>query len=151
MSPVTAVNNRLEGNAFEDIFKSQGHRCGLLVLQNHLTARYTRHKVMLQKSNLDFMVSNQRGIVGFFDTKSFLKTRFSYSDIDPHQIERAVLYNDYKIPAGFVVYFRKMKKVFFYSGHVIRDLGTGKSFGAEEGAYLGDVWDFKLRRLLDAQ
>lgn len=141
--------NRLEGKSFEEIFKSQAQRCGLLVLPNRLTARYIQGgRVLMEKSNLDFMVSNQMGTVGFLDAKSFAGSKFSFSEIEPHQLDRAVLYNDYSIPSGFVVFFRAEKVVCFYSGRQIQQKGIGNSFSFHEGLYLGGFWNFDLGLVL---
>jgi penicillin-binding protein-related factor A (putative recombinase) len=143
------VKNHEDGKTFEKILKNQGMRCGLLVLKNNLSAKYIQGgRVLLEKSNLDFMIANQRGVVGFFDAKSFDGDSFKFSEISPHQLERAKLYNDYEIPAGFVVFFRELKKVFFYSGKAMITKGPNNSFSPEDGVLLGNLWQFNLSLIL---
>lgn len=145
----THEQNRLEGKSFEEIIKSQGHRCGLLVKPNKLTAKFIPGgRTLLEKSNLDFMLANQMGKVGFFDAKSFAGSSFGFSDINEHQLEKAVLYNEYRIPAGFLVFFRAEKAVSFFSGKHIQKSGPGTSMKFGEGIYLGQFWSFDLGLVL---
>lgn len=141
--------NRLEGKSFEEVFIFQAQHRGLLVKKNNLMAKYIRGgRIQLEKSDLDFMLANQSGRVGFFDAKSFAGESFYFSNINPSQIERAKLYNEYQIPSGFVVFLRAIKKVYFYSGLQIHVAGPNNSFGVGDGLLLGTLWDFDLRLAL---
>jgi hypothetical protein len=141
--------NRLEGKAFEEVFKNQSQSCGLLCIQNKLTAKHIPGgRMLVEKSNLDFTIANQRGKVAFVDTKSFVGSSFCCSEINPSQVERAVLYNDFSIPSGFVVLFRRDKMVCFYTGKQVQ-AGHNRSFHPHDGLYLGLLWKFDLSLILD--
>lgn len=141
---------RVEGKSFEEVLTYHGKRHGLLVIQNKLTAKYMGGgRIQVEKSNLDFMISDNLGNVGFVDAKSFKDDSFSYSEISPHQIERADLYNCYKIPAGFVVFFRSTKNVYFFSGMQIKLSGPKNSFRPGNGLLLGPWHDFDLKLVLE--
>lgn len=146
----SANSNRLEGKFFEELFKKRAQMNGLLARKNHLTAIVTgfNGRVNVVKSELDFTLINQDGRCGFFDCKSFGGDRFSHSFLNPKQIERAVLYNDWNVPSGFVFYFRKTNQIVFYSGKHIESVGPKNSFGPEDGQLLGRAELFDLKPLL---
>lgn len=141
--------NRVEGNIFEDLFKGQAQRDGLLVLKNWYSCRFIgRGKVLVIKGQLDFTLSNQEGKVGFFDCKSYANDYFVYSDLDEDQVKRSILYNDYNIPSGFIVWFRPTKNVYFFSGRMIALGGPRNRFTPDQGRLLGRFENFDLKGLL---
>lgn len=88
---------------------------------------------------LDFTVATREGRVGFFDAKSFNSDKVKFSELRPHQIDRAKLYNEWNIPAGFVIFLRVTKFVFFYSGLQVSRF-QGRSLSPADGLLLGR-WD----------
>lgn len=141
--------NKAFGTTFETIFARQARSNGLLAQQNHLTARRMfRGRLQALASNLDFMLVSPRGQVGFFDAKCYVQDFFTFSQLDEHQRELAVLYNDWGVPAGFVVWFRPSGRVVFWSGHEIARAGSGSRFDSEGGRHLGQWSRFDLRTVL---
>jgi len=121
---------------------------GLLPKKNELTARYTfggQYKIL--KSNLDFTIINQDGVVGFFDAKSYENDHFTYSDIDQQQIQRAAEYNQWKVPSGFIVLFRSVNKICFFSGWELKFAGPRTRFDQTMGIYLGRLENFNMKLL----
>ena len=119
---------------------------GLLALPNHLTAKATyggNFKVV--KSDLDYRLITQNGDVGFFDCKNFAGDSFPYSQISENQIQRAILYNEWRVPSGFVVFFRKVMSVCFFSGIDLEGKERGR-MSYLDGVLLGswDSFDLKL-------
>lgn len=136
-----------QGKFFESLFVSQSQRCGLLARQNHLTARKLANgKVQILASNLDFTVIGRNGEVAFIDCKSFGGDFFKYSQLDAKQVEQALLFNERYVPSGFVVYFRPVNRICYFSGIEIKERGAGSRFSAKDGMYLGkwDNFDLKL-------
>lgn len=143
---------REEGKFFEDLFMIQARRVGLLAQKNEQACRVTGSgkftRVKLLKGELDFKLVARGGPVGFFDCKSYGNAHFIYSDLDPDQLDRAILYNNWEIPGGFVVFFRPLKTVSFFSGHVIARKGARNRFEPEDGVILGPWDNFDLRKAL---
>ena|SRR5258708_3418620 len=95
--------NRDIGAWFETLFQWQGRRRGLLIRKNELSARRIgAGRVQTMKSELDFTLIQKPGRVGYFDCKAFDDSGFTFSKLKPHQLKRAIEYNDWGVPAGFV-------------------------------------------------
>lgn len=140
-----------EGRIFEKLFIRQAQRNGLLAIKNHLSAKHGwKGRLILIKSELDFKLITQSGRVGFFDCKSFAGEKFTYSMIDPDQMQRAITYVEWNVPAGFVIWFRKYNRVVFFSVATIANKGPGTSFGPRDGDLLGRYEEFNLKRLMGA-
>lgn len=145
-----ADENRQEGKIFEDIFVRQAMRNGLLPIKNYLSAKHTYNgRVQVMKSELDFTLINQEGHVAFVDCKSFGNDYFTYSQLDRKQVERAMTYNHWKVPSGFVVYFRPVNRIVYFTGGHIEMLGAGARFTALGGVQLGSFQNFDLKRVLN--
>ena len=141
--------NRAEGNAFEKLFLLQSRRNGLLATKNNLTAKYLpTGRLLVEKSELDYRLVNQAGRVGYFDCKSFAESHFTYSTIDVEQIKRAATHNFWSVPAGFVIWFRAVDVVAFFSGRQIEKEGPRSRFEFNHGLKLGKFHEFDLRLLL---
>lgn len=146
-----AHSNQAVGAAFEEIFIKQARLNGLLPMKNHLTAKFVgAGRTQLLKSELDFTLISQDGRVAFIDCKSFQGDHFKYSQLDSKQIERAVMYNSWQVPSGFVTYFRATREVCYYSGQTILDTGSRARFESVHSLSLGLLEKFDLRKILNA-
>lgn len=152
MSKADPNQNREDGKGFESLFFSRAQINGFLVIQNHYTCRFTPGgRVQVIKGELDFKIISQTGRVGYFDCKTYAKDQFSFSALEPKQVDRAATYNYWKVPSGFVVWFRKANHVQFYSGEEIQEKGPRSSFTCSEGLSLGGYENFDLKPLLEYQ
>lgn len=141
-----AAFNKQTGGHFEKIFEHRGRLCGMLVLRNELSFRYKNGGKMLPiRADLDYRVCKKNGQVGFFDIKTFDADHFTYSQITPHQIQRARIYEAYNVPAGFVVFFKPSAQVVYYSGAALAEKGPRSRFLPEGGLLLGSPLTFDLR------
>lgn len=138
-----APKNRKRGADFEEIFKRIAGFQHVLVLHNWLTARYTFYKgsthLQVVKGELDFRMIKRNGDVAYIDCKCYQDVKFNYSMLDEHQINRAVLYNEWNVPSGFVVMFVPVNRLVFFTGQMIAKKGPGNSFGYQEGILLGTM------------
>lgn len=131
------------------MFKKRSQSAGLLAIKNDLSARYTFNgRIKVVKSNLDYTLINQEGKVGYFDCKSFLSDYFTYSTIDPHQIDLSIKYERWRVPSGFIVWFRQTNKIVWFKGLDIQRKGPGSRFTAQDGILLGSIEMFDLNILL---
>jgi hypothetical protein len=141
--------NKDFGSFFEELFLKEARRSGFFAIKNHLTARFVyAGKLQVIPGELDFTLIDRQGRVGFFDCKAFDTDFFSYSRLDEHQIARAVTYNNWRVPSGFVVWLRKPNRVILYSGHIIARNGPRSRFEVQDGLCLGRYERFDLRPIL---
>lgn len=140
------TKNKHAGSQFEKLFEHRAQLTGLLVLRNELSFRYQGGGKMLPiRADLDYRVCQKNGQVGFFDLKCFDAAYFTYSQITLHQLQRARIYENYNVPAGFVVCFRPLAQVVYYSGGVLTRKGPRSRFTPEDGVLLGSTAYFDLR------
>ncbi len=149
MAAISAGDGRLDGKFFEECFERFARYCGLFPKKTELSARRIANgRVITLKSDLDYRLANRQGRVGYFDCKNFKGARFEFSDIDEDQLDRAVELNEWNVPAGFVVWFRGVNRISFFSGLRIRSGGHRTSFGPADGLPLGSLETFDLKPLL---
>ncbi len=145
-------SNQKLGKAFEELFFKQAQLAGFLPIKNHIACQYTfkgrMQPVAALRGELDYRIIDQSGKVGWFDCKTFDTDQFYYSEINEEQIDRAMLYSEYKVPAGFVVYFRGDNSVCYFPGHRIAKKGPGSSFTKKDAHLLGTIFGFSLKTLL---
>lgn len=117
-------------------------------MKNELAFRYLRGgQIKPIRADLDFRILRRDGRVAFVDCKSFTTDRFAYSQISPDQLRRALCYQSYNIPSGFVVWLHSARQARFYSGQTIHRRGPGSSFRPEHGVLLGGLYDFSLGKI----
>ena len=137
--------NRASGKHFELLFRAQCERLGYLVVKNDLSARHLRGgKVRLLKSQLDFLVITREGRCGLFDCKSFEGSYLTRSQLNDQQVERAYLYNEFNLPAGFIVWHRETNKIVYYKGELIVKIGSKARFDPSNGTPLGEIFRFDI-------
>jgi hypothetical protein len=140
-------NNRINGAFFEQVFMRQARSNGLYVKRNELSCRRVGARWLPLKSHLDFMVCTRDGQVGMFDCKSFEAGHFEYARLDSKQVDQAVLLNEWKVSAGFVVYFEKVRQVVFWTGQQIRAQGPRTRFEPSSALVLGRIEQFDTQLL----
>jgi penicillin-binding protein-related factor A (putative recombinase) len=129
------------GTTFEKLFERQCQLAGLWAFSNDIRAkRGWKGKLVELKSNLDYTVMRRGGGVGFFDCKTFDHPHFTFSEIPEHQLELARRYNEFGIPAGFVVWLRPINAVSFFSGWLVASRGPGSRYVPLDGRMLGS-WE----------
>lgn len=141
-------DNREQGKFFEERFFRQAGLNGLQAIKNPLSCKWAWTKLHLVKGQLDYLLLKKK-ITAFIDCKSFVGEYFTFSGLDPHQVERAILFNEWEIPAGFVVWLRGDNTVTFFTGQKIAEFGERSRFTSADGVLLGSIEDFDLRRVFD--
>lgn len=146
----TADSNRIRGKFFEEVFERFALSQGLLPVRNMLSARpMGNNRWQPIKSQLDFNLYRRGGTVAVIDCKSFQRAFFTYSEIDEKQLHRAINFNRFGIPSGFLVWFRQTNKVSFFSGLIIQKKGSGCRFVPQDGIPLGKWERFVLTPIFD--
>ncbi len=146
----SAPENRNQGASFEDVFFKIAQLQGFLILKNHTSCRFVPggRAIVIKEGELDFKLINSDGVTGFFDCKSYQDDFFTFSQLDEKQIERSLLYNEWNIPSGFIVYFHKTNMVVFFPGHIITKKGPRSRFDITDGIGLGSIFKFDLHRIM---
>ncbi len=144
------ARKQLYGSIWESLYFDEAKRSGLLARKAPLSCRVMwKGRIQLLPSQLDYQLADRAsGRVGFFDCKCFEEDHFVYSQIDSNQLEQAVLWNEWNIPAGFVIFFRSTRQVVFFPGYIIANKGPQTRFTAKEGTRLGDWSKFSLKPIL---
>lgn len=101
----------------------------------------------LISADLDFKLIQKGGRVAYVDCKCFKLEKFHYSNLNPRQIERALLYRNWGIPSGFLVWLMKKNEIVYYDGVVVFDKGPGSGFCSSDGLLLGSFEKFDLKRI----
>jgi len=116
---------------------------GLKALKNHLSFKYLPGgRIQPIRADLDFRVLRRDGRVAYVDTKSFDAAFFTFSQLEPHQIQRALQYDAYSVPAGFVVYLKPLGQVYYYPAHAVISKGPRSRFAPKDGHLLGAAYAF---------
>lgn len=137
--------NKVEGNQLEAIFERIVRLQGFGIRKNPISGEWKYDGVFRPiDSELDWTVCRD-GKTAFFDTKSFQSDFFSLSELKGTQVDRAAWYNEFRVPAGFVIWFRPINKVVFFSGAKIAAKGERSAFHWQEGLLLGTYENFDLR------
>lgn len=135
--------NRIQGKFFEETFERFSRLQNFFPVKNRLSAQpIGLGKWKPIKSQLDYNIYKPGGQCAIIDCKSFDAGRFTYSQIDDKQLEKAVQFNRWKIPSGFVVWFRDPNLVSFFSGYEIERRGKRSQFVASSGKILGRLENF---------
>lgn len=138
------------GDLFEQAIVVQARAQGIWAKHQGMSARKIGfNKIVPVKSDLDFKLITRSGRVAFIDAKTFEESYFTYSELNPDQVKKAVEYNEWAIPSGFVVWLRKNNEVFYYPGNLVDQLGKGTRFSSINGVHLGYFEDFKIRDVFD--
>lgn len=119
--------------------------CGCKALKNELSARILGNgKAKVIKSDLDFRLIRRDGRVSYIDNKSFTGAYFTYSQINAAQLKRALVYESYNVPSGFVVWLKAASKVVFYRATIIYAAGPKTRFTCADGIVLGEPFSFDV-------
>lgn len=145
------AHNRLCGARFEKTLEHFARIEGMLVARQPLAFRYrTGGKAVAIRAELDYALVTPEGRVSWVDAKSCGQPTYARSALTPHQVRRAYVYNHHNVPAGFVVEFRSLNQVVFFTGLQAYSLSPGQSLHPSSGLSLGSCVRFSLYPLFQA-
>jgi hypothetical protein len=136
--------NRRNGSGWEGIIQRRAFMSGMLAKKVGLSAILNGKTAVPVRSFLDFQIISRDGRVAFLDAKCWEKAYFTYSDINVVQLDRALEYNKWNVPAGFLCLFRKSNEVAYFPGSWIASRGPRTRFNPGDGIELGQLMDFDL-------
>lgn len=136
------------GHAWEEIVDAEALRQGVgLIKLPSVGAKMAGKRLVPQKMPFDRIIFHDTSAV-FLDCKTFDKDVLNYSDIDPNQADHLEHLDRRGIVAGYIIWMRKSKGVYFCRG---RDLLSAINLRArittDEMVLLGTFDSFCLTRL----
>jgi penicillin-binding protein-related factor A (putative recombinase) len=142
--------SKAHGNAFEDLFYRLTRLQGIAITRIPDGCRFIgRNQIIPVKSPWDFILSYEQKSA-YVDVKTTEENSFSNSMITQHQAEELAQHNRAGIAAGYVVWLRKLNRVFFMPAmELVKRLDQKGSFNHESpfALLLGDIGNFDVRKL----
>lgn len=141
------------GAGFENIFQASCNRHQVIVIRipdgarTYRDPRTGKPQLARVKSPFDFLIT-AGGQSAVIDTKTVDSNRIGYAFIDENQM-RNLLEAGKSINAGYVVWFRKIDAVVFFSAFRLRTVFPGEGLGIEDGLHLGTGGDFNVRKIFE--
>lgn len=143
-----------QGRAFEEYFSDSCKRQGFVSIKLPLGAivygstSFGKPKFRLAKSPFDFIVGGQIGghaVAAYIDCKTNQGATFPRSLIDWKQVENLELFSRFGHPSGYLVHFRKLEQIYFFS--VKQLMSCEGSLKPEHGVLLGGLFDMSIKSL----
>ena len=139
------MSNYTIGSEFEKIFKKLAQMYGICVI-NIPQNQYMRHT----KAPFDYILAFMGKNV-FVDTKSHQGHALNYSKITTHQKESLLSLERHGCRSGYVVWYRDINKVVFYTAGQLNKVCGNESLSPEQGYDLGTMETMNLRKLFNAR
>jgi hypothetical protein len=139
------------GDAFEELFKAACNRAQLVWIRVPNGAQLYKDKfgtlrTKLVQSPFDFLIT-ANGLSAVVDCKTFEGNSLTYSQIKDHQLD-ALLKAGRSINSGYIVWFRELDAVVFFSAFRMNKLKEGQSLKFSDGLQLGSVSEFNPEMVL---
>ena len=130
-----------EGKGFESTFKLMCQSNGLKVIRVPEAGRWIGRGSFRPIPGLCDFIIIKNGLAAFIDTKSTANDVFAASLIKKQQLDHLMGVGD-MCPAGYVVFFRGIDKVVFFSWKLLMLLSPDSSLKPEHGRTLGTIFNF---------
>lgn len=132
------------GDEFEEYFRSLCRVRGITCVRVPNGCRVIGLGQFVQvKTPFDFILGKENKIV-FCDLKSKEDDRIVFSAIKPHQVESLSQLGKHAHNAGYICYFKQVRKVVFISHDKLSKLRQGESLLWSDGVDLGSIQDMNL-------
>ena len=130
----------IEGENFEVLLEYFASRSGWDVEKIPMGARivYARGKpvTVAVKTPFDFIFCKE-GKVIFVDSKKTDGKTFAHSKIKSHQLESLLLKEKHGVKAGYIVHFKALNQVIFFSAGLLSSISARESLKPENGLLIG--------------
>lgn len=141
-----ALKARQYGAGFEDIFKKHCQMQGVAVRKKNMQCRYVGNRFQVLKGELDFEVLKD-GQTAHVDTKTIDAEIFTSSMIKREQAVLANWYHENGVKSGYVIWFRPVNVVAFFSGDTLINSKQRKFLHWSHGEYMGRYEDICVGNL----
>ena len=130
------------GKFFENLIKEVCERTQWAVVRLPDGARRVSQALTVRvKSPFDFCIAKKANVL-FFDAKSTDLNSWSYSMVNQKQIEHLLKLENEWLVSGYMVLFKKLDKVIFFTATQLNDLKPGQGLKPDQGQYLGSMLSF---------
>lgn len=103
------------------------------------------------KTPFDFIIVEKGGRSIFLDTKSYDKNRITNSDLKDHQVNSLLYLYNHNCIAGYLVNFKPIDKIVYFSAKQLNELYKGQGLGVEDGLVIGNSFEFDLSKLFNTK
>lgn len=141
------ISNKRQGTQWELLFQRMAFRENIAIVRiEDGCRRVGLKKIIPVKQMCDYILScnNRTAII---DTKTTDAKTFPYSKINPDQVKKMHYLADQGTIAGYVVWFRELDKIVFYSTRDLLDIQEQESLEPCDGTILGSLADSVLLRI----
>lgn len=144
---------KLVGAEFENMLHHPARRQGFALVRfpdGCKTVRRGRAIVNIRIATpFDFILTRKDLGVAFFDAKSCGENTFSHSQLKGHQVIALAELKTQGNPSGYLIYFRKIDFVAWFTVEKLLDLKPRESLRPEDGVCLGGLLSINLERLFE--
>ena len=135
---LSGLRAKRAGESWENLLESSAWRAGCKVIRIPSGCRWVSGvKAVPVKTPFDFVLI-KAGKSIYCDAKTTLEKNWSYSSNDPQQIASLSECAKGGCRAGYIVNFRSLKKIIFFSVEKLSGLRPRESLSPEQGINLSD-------------
>lgn len=131
--------SQVNGKQFENIFQIHCRSQGIFFHKIPVEARpIGRGKWIRKRGSFDYFLIHE-GQAAAVDLKCYDKSRLCFSDLQNHQIMDLKGVKDHQGISGYIVWFHKENKIYFFEVDKLLELRHRESLGPEDGHFLGTI------------
>jgi len=124
--------SQVNGEAFENLFRSALLWRGVQVIRFPSGAKWTRGKLLPVPTPFDWILVDSYGSVALIDTKTTAGDRFGFAQVVPHQLRDLFEAHTRGAIAGYVIWFRESDRVAFFDAGQLHALKPRQSLGPDD-------------------
>ena len=149
---VRGLKAKRSGQAFEDLFAYACRREGIIFVEIPDGCRPIptpgggRPRLVRVKTPFDYFIT-AGGRSAALDCKTIETGNFTYTMIDEDQV-RSLFEVSQSIPAGYIIWFRRVDRIVFIPADTLRRIKQGQSITAQDGLYCGNAASLNPWRIL---
>lgn len=130
---IAGIRAKQMGLAWENLFESNAYHAGCGVIKIPDGCRQVgKGKMIRVKTPFDFVIMKSGKSI-YLDTKTTLGTRWTFSDCDRHQMYWLEMCAKAGHRAGYMVEFRALKRIVFFSIARLSRLQPRESLSPDDG------------------
>jgi penicillin-binding protein-related factor A (putative recombinase) len=129
------------------MFQKEAQR-NLIGIERVKNTVFTGYRYQAARAPCDYLLAYQ-GRAALIDTKTYDCDSLDHSRLEAHQVMALKNMHDHGLIAGYVVWFRKINKVVFFSANILCTIKEDQALKPESGKLLGPIESMNLRSLFD--
>lgn len=134
-----------QGSQFEALLESAALAEGFVSIRIPDGCRQLGpHKIQRVKTPFDFVFVKSPEQTIYADAKTTSSKTFNYAAITEHQIYILNKLEKKGVKSGYIIYFREIDKIIFFSSEQLKSLAPRESLKPENGILLGSRFGLRL-------